>query len=159
MVLCDGCLGEGKPQPALADFEPLTNFAAEKKYATFSAADACNYAVNIYDEGNTLSIVVDAGSHGTHVAGIVAAHHPEDPDLNGVAPGAQIISCKIGDTRLGSIETGTGVTRALIHTLAAKVRPAPQRGMPLKVRQRVGWRWLRGGCLNGAVRRGEGCFT
>ncbi len=60
---------------------------AERQYGTFSAEDACNFALNIYEEGNVLSIVVDAGSHGTHVAGITAAYHPDEPDLNGVAPG------------------------------------------------------------------------
>lgn len=97
---------------SLATFEPLTNYRDCKRYGTFSALDACNFAVNIYDEGNTLSIVVDAGSHGTHVAGISAGHYPEDPCLNGIAPGAKIVSCKIGDTRLGSMETMTGLTRA-----------------------------------------------
>jgi tripeptidyl-peptidase-2 len=100
--------------------EPLTNFRDCRRYGTFSAEDACNYVLNIYDEGNTLSIVVDAGSHGTHVAGIAAGYHPENPALNGVAPGAQIVSCKIGDTRLGSMETMVGLTRALITVLENK---------------------------------------
>lgn len=35
--------------------------------------------------------------------------------------GAQIISCKIGDSRLGSMETGTGLVRALAAAMEHKV--------------------------------------
>eukprot|EP00198_Chlamydomonas_reinhardtii_P006605 XP_001695941.1 predicted protein [Chlamydomonas reinhardtii] len=104
----------GSGAGALAAFTPLTNYADEHKYGTFSELDACNFVLNILDGGRTLSVVVDCGAHGTHVAGITAAHFPDDPGSNGIAPGAQIISCKIGDTRLGSMETGTGVVRGLI---------------------------------------------
>ncbi|KAF9916384.1 tripeptidyl-peptidase II Tpp2 [Linnemannia zychae] len=97
----------------LKDAPLLTNFKTERQYATFSNQDKCNYSVNIYDDGNMLSIVVIAGSHGTHVAAITAANHPEEPALNGVAPGAQIVSIKIGDSRLGSMETQHALTRAV----------------------------------------------
>lgn len=109
-----------KKEGLLADFTPMTNFRAQRQWATFSPQDSCNFAVNIYNDGDILSIVVDAGAHGTHVAGICAAHHADDPQLNGVAPGAQIISCKIGDTRLGSMETGVGLMRALATVLENK---------------------------------------
>jgi len=104
---------EGSGKGLLADFEPLTNFKDERRYGTFSALDANNFCCNIYQGGDVLSIVTDASPHGTHVAAIAAAHHPEDPSLNGVAPGAQVISCKIGDSRLGSMETVVGLSRAL----------------------------------------------
>jgi tripeptidyl-peptidase-2 len=95
----------------------LTNFRAERQYATFGETDLLNYVLNIYDEGNVLSIVADAGAHGTHVAGIVAAHFPDQPELNGMAPGAQIVAVKIGDTRLGSSSLGTGKTRGYTTVL------------------------------------------
>ncbi|KAG7016869.1 Tripeptidyl-peptidase 2 [Cucurbita argyrosperma subsp. argyrosperma] len=104
----------------LANFVPLTNYKIERKFGVFSKLDACTFVVNVYDEGNILSIVTDCSPHGTHVAGIASAFHPKEPLLNGVAPGAQLISCKIGDTRLGSMETGTGLTRALIAAVEHK---------------------------------------
>jgi tripeptidyl-peptidase-2 len=93
----------------------MANYKLERQYATFGEEDLMNFCVNIYDEGKVLSIVCDAGAHGSHVASITAAHHPEQPEQNGVAPGAQIVAIKIGDSRLGSMETGVGLVRALMH--------------------------------------------
>ncbi|KAL8257342.1 hypothetical protein R6Q59_029383 [Mikania micrantha] len=104
----------------LADFVPLTNFKIERKYGVFGKLDACTFVTNVYNDGTILSIVTDSSPHGTHVAGITSAFHSMEPLLNGVAPGAQVISCKIGDSRLGSMETGTGLTRALIAVVEHK---------------------------------------
>ena len=102
---------------AFGDEKVMTNFRSERQYATFGQDDLLNFALNIYQDGNLLSIVVDSGNHGTHVAGTVAAHFPGQPELDGVAPGAQIVSVKIGDTRLGSTSLGTGEVRGLIAVL------------------------------------------
>ncbi|KAJ2556380.1 hypothetical protein EV175_002046 [Coemansia sp. RSA 1933] len=72
-----------------------------------------SFTVNFYDDGRTLSIVTSAGPHSTHVAGILAANHSEEPQNNGVAPGAQLISLLIGDHRAHALETGVGLTRAV----------------------------------------------
>ncbi|XP_057446180.1 tripeptidyl-peptidase 2-like isoform X2 [Lotus japonicus] len=104
----------------LANFVPLTNYRIERKHGVFSKLDACTFVVNVYNDGNVLSVVTDCSPHATHVAGIASAFHPKEPSLNGVAPGAQLISCKIGDSRLGSMETGTGLTRALIAAVEHK---------------------------------------
>lgn len=113
-------LEDGDEHGKLADFVPLTNYRIERKYGIFSKLDACSFVANVYDEGNLLSIVTDCSPHGTHVAGIATAFHPKEPLVNGVAPGAQLISCKIGDARLGSMETGTGLVRALIAAVEHK---------------------------------------
>ncbi|GMF28281.1 unnamed protein product [Phytophthora lilii] len=99
----------------------LTNFKDERQYATFSDESQLNYVLNIYDDGNTLSVVNDVGAHGTHVAGIVAAYHPDQPECNGVAPGAQIVAVKIGDGRLGSMETSSALSRAILAVMDSNV--------------------------------------
>ena len=50
------------PDPATAP--PQTLLPPAVQHGTFSAEDACNFALNIYEEGSVLSVVVDAGSHG-----------------------------------------------------------------------------------------------
>ncbi|MEE3001706.1 MAG: S8 family serine peptidase [Planctomycetota bacterium] len=104
----------------LADEALLSNYRLNRSYATFGEDDLLNFCVNIYEDGNLLSIVADAGAHGTHVAGTVAAHFPGQPELDGIAPGAQIVGVKIGDTRLGSTSLGTGEVRGLIAVLRNK---------------------------------------
>lgn len=95
--------------------EPMACYRSRRQYQRFSDLDALSFCVNVFDEGSVLSIVVDAGAHGSHVAGIVGCFHEASPELNGVAPGAQIVSLKIGDSRLGSMETGASLVRALIE--------------------------------------------
>uniref|UniRef100_A0A1I8PAP3 Tripeptidyl-peptidase 2 n=1 Tax=Stomoxys calcitrans TaxID=35570 RepID=A0A1I8PAP3_STOCA len=78
--------------------------------------DYLSISVNVHDEGGVLEIVGMCSSHGTHVASIASGNHASN-DLNGVAPNAKIVSLTIGDGRLGSMETGTGLVRAVMKIM------------------------------------------
>ncbi len=74
----------------------LTNYRDSHEFGTFSYLDMLNYSVRIMADENVLQIVTDSSSHGTHVASIAAGFYEDRPELNGIAPGAQIVSIKIG---------------------------------------------------------------
>ncbi|KNE58841.1 hypothetical protein AMAG_04385 [Allomyces macrogynus ATCC 38327] len=107
--------GDLRHQPTLASYR------FEGQYHRFSAQDNLNFSVNVYDSGTVVSIATVSGSHGTHVAAIAAAHHAEEPALNGIAPGAQIVSLRIGDGRLMGMETGPALARSVLAMVQNKV--------------------------------------
>lgn len=89
----------------------LTDYRTERQWSYFGEMDLLTYSVNIMHDGDLLSIVTLSGTHGTHVAGIIGANTGDDA-TSGVAPGAEIVSLRIGDVRLGSMEQGQALLRA-----------------------------------------------
>ena len=104
----------------LGDEKAMTNYRVAREFAQFDNVSLLNFGVNIYEDGKLLSIVADAHPHGTHVAGIVAGYYPDQPEWNGVAPGAQIVSVKIGDTYIDGMETGQALVRGTKTVLENK---------------------------------------
>ncbi|XP_059614675.1 tripeptidyl-peptidase 2 [Phlebotomus argentipes] len=86
-------------------------------YDTQVINEYLSISVNVHNGGNVLEIVGMCSSHGTHVSAIACGHQPDNRALDGVAPGAKVVSLAIGDGRLGSMETGTGVVRAIMKIM------------------------------------------
>ncbi|CAK1540376.1 unnamed protein product [Leptosia nina] len=95
----------------------LGEYSITHEHTHLTPLDEMTVTINVHDEGNILEVVSMCSTHGTHVAAIAAGYFPEEPDRNGVAPGAQIVSLTIGDGRLGSMETGTALVRACIKVM------------------------------------------
>ncbi|NNJ53956.1 MAG: S8 family serine peptidase [Ignavibacteriaceae bacterium] len=62
-----------------------------------SGLSALYMGLNVLPEEQIVSLHFDDGSHGTHVAGIAAGYSIGGIDFNGVAPGANVISLKLGN--------------------------------------------------------------
>lgn len=104
----------------LRDEKALRPFGVAGEHASFGPVTNVSFGVQVYEGGDVVSIVTVGGNHGTHVAAIASAHFPGEPARDGIAPGARILSIKIGDIRTGGSSYGTSELRAA--ALAAKHR-------------------------------------
>ena len=93
-----------------AEQKTMGDYATNYEWCKLSEESQLNYSFKLYSQTEACVVCVN-GSHGTHVAGIAAAYHPDAPEKNGTAPGAQIVSIKIGDSRVDTLETTPGVVR------------------------------------------------
>ena len=90
----------------------MADYSNKYEWCCLSHDTQLNYSFKLYSLTEACVVCIN-GSHGTHVAGIAAAYHPDAPEKNGTAPGAQVVSIKIGDSRVDTLETTPGVVRAL----------------------------------------------
>ena len=97
------------------DEQALWNYKDKQQSFQFRGRDTqkgrnlANFALNIFSDEKRVNFHFDGNGHGTHVAGIAAGYEiAGQAGLNGVAPGAQLISLKIGNGQLSGGATITG---------------------------------------------------
>ena len=82
-----------------------------------------------------LDLYFDTSAHGSHVAGIAAAHDMYGvKGFDGVAPGAQLLGLKIANDAQGGISTTGSMLRAMDYAISF----AHQRRMPLVLNMSFG---------------------
>jgi subtilisin family serine protease len=99
---------------SLADEKPVGSYRATHETFQFKQANTfqkapLTFAPTIDTANHIVSFHYDMGGHGTHVSGIAAGYAiNNEPGFNGLAPGAQIISCKFsGDLAKDNTVTGS----------------------------------------------------
>lgn len=100
----------------LDDEEVRSDYAHDPRTFTLGPRDRrqstapLGIALNLWeDEPGKVTFVFDDGAHGTHVAGIAAGHRiGGQRGQHGIAPGAQVISLKLGNNELSGGATTTG---------------------------------------------------
>jgi len=119
----------------LSNEKPIQNY--NRHFQTFvfskepdSKASLPNCAINIFPESHKVVFHFDDSSHGTHVAGIAAGHNiyagDDEETYNGIAPGAEIISCKISKGNIGDLTTSGSIVRAFNFAAElSKLQPKP----------------------------------
>ena len=97
----------------LAEETPLRDYATAREWVTLRDGAELNVGVRPDPDGKRVRLLFDGNGHGTHVAGIVAGSDGGGCTLSGLAPGARILSIKIGNSRYGGPTTNLSILRAL----------------------------------------------
>ena len=114
------CFVDTNMDRSFADEKPLRNY--KLNYDTFNLFRTkpekqiipVTFAVNIFLRQSKVVVHYDDGAHGTHVAGIAAGYRINNQEgFNGVAPGAKLMSLKIGKNSVGGISSTEAMKRAL----------------------------------------------
>lgn len=115
--------------------KPLRNYRVAQEAFTFPRPNKekqlplLTCAVNAFLKQRKVVIHFDDGGHGTHVAGIAAGYKINgQPGFNGVAPGAKVISLKIGN---GAFSGGATTTGAKKRAFEYAARFAREKNVPV----------------------------
>uniref|UniRef100_A0AC34FXQ4 Peptidase S8/S53 domain-containing protein n=1 Tax=Panagrolaimus sp. ES5 TaxID=591445 RepID=A0AC34FXQ4_9BILA len=97
----------------------LTNFRDEYDYDIF--LNNITYCVTVHNKGNLLEIFTSFKNHASVVAQIAAAHFPDEPERDGLAPGAQIISMNVYNRRYNNYMNTDALKKALFKCIELDV--------------------------------------
>jgi subtilisin family serine protease len=123
------CYIDGDGDRDFSNERPLKNY--KLNYDTFTFAREkkekqdilLTCAVNILVRQRKIALHFDDGGHGTHVAGIATGHRIQGQEgFDGVAPGAKVISLKIGNNRLAGGATTSGAMQKAFEYAAKFAR-------------------------------------
>ncbi|MCA9249989.1 MAG: S8 family serine peptidase [Phycisphaerae bacterium] len=128
------CYVDTNHDRSFADEVPIQNYKLAYDLFTLSRPKPekqivpLAFAVNIFLNQSKIVLHYDDGAHGTHVAGIAAGYKINGQDgFNGVAPGAKIISLKIGNNAIGGISTTDAKKKAMEYA----ARYSHEHGVPV----------------------------
>ncbi|HNQ21611.1 MAG TPA: S8 family serine peptidase [Phycisphaerae bacterium] len=119
---------------SFADEKPLRSYRLD--YDTFTLHRAkpevqiepVTFAINVFLRQSKVVVHYDDGAHGTHVAGIAAGYRINNQDgFHGVAPGAKLMSLKIGKNSIGGVSSTESMKQALEYA----ARYAREHGVPV----------------------------
>ncbi|MES2305921.1 MAG: S8 family serine peptidase [Gemmatimonadota bacterium] len=120
---------------SFADDRPVRDFGVAREafgWTSTNLAPPVSAVANLGDSAGVpgLDLFFDTSSHGSHVAGIAAAHDLYGiKGFDGVAPGARLLGLKIANDAQGAVTVSGSMRRALSYAIAF----ARERSLPLVV--------------------------